>query len=169
MEYHRQPTIQAASDTANITFFRDFVASGGTNGFTWFMIRPGDLNMMQKHARKSLAIAPLIVLLLASDPAHALRCGSKLVKDGMHRVEVIALCGEPVSTQSLGYVLRYYDPLDERRGLSSYGRYYGYGVRQELLVTVLLFNFGPHKLMRTLRFEGGRLTSIKTEGYGFRQ
>ncbi len=133
------------------------------------MIRPGDLNMMQKHARKSLAIAPLIALLLASDPAHALRCGSKLVKDGMHRAEVIALCGEPVSTQSLGYVLRFYDPLDERRGLSSYGRYYGYGVRQELLVTELLFNFGPHKLMRTLRFEGGRLTSIKTEGYGFRQ
>jgi hypothetical protein len=32
----------------------------------------------------------------------------------------------------------------------------------------MLFNFGPHKLMRVIRFEGGRLTSIDTAGYGYR-
>lgn len=113
------------------------------------------------------AITMLLVLLLSSSPAHALRCGNKLVKDGMHEVHVRAICGEPVATLSLGFVLRYYDPYSDRHGLSYYTRYYGYGARRELPVTEMLFNFGPHKLMRRIRFEGGRVTSIETAGYGF--
>jgi len=35
-------------------------------------------------------------------------------------------------------------------------------------VTELVYNFGPRKLMRKLRFEGGLLTSIETIGYGYR-
>ena len=124
---------------------------------------------MHITTQKLLVTVSLIVALLMSDPAHALRCGNKLVKRGMHEAEVRAICGEPVSSQSLGFVLRYYDPRDHRRGLSSYMVHGGYGARHELLVTELLFNFGPHKLMRTIRFEGGRLASIETLGYGFRQ
>jgi hypothetical protein len=103
------------------------------------------------------------------ESAHALRCGNKLVKDGMHEVEVVAICGEPVSRRDLGYVLRYYDPYYDRRGIQYYTQYYGYGTRRELLVTEMVFNFGPHKLMRIMRFEGGRLASIETAGYGFRE
>jgi len=33
----------------------------------------------------------------------------------------------------------------------------------------MVFNFGPHKLIRILRFEGGLLTSIKTAGYGYHE
>jgi hypothetical protein len=40
------------------------------------------------------------------------------------------------------------------------------GFREELLVKELLFNFGPRKLMRLVRFEGGRVVSIETAGYG---
>jgi hypothetical protein len=110
----------------------------------------------------------LACLMLVAAPAHALRCGSKLVREDMLESEVIRICGEPVSQSTLGFVLRYYDPYDNRNRLSSYTLYHGYGVRQELLVTELLFNFGPHKLMRRIRFEGGRLASIETEGYGYR-
>ena len=46
-------------------------------------------------------------------------------------------------------------------------RSYG-GYQQELAVTEMLFNFGPRKLMRRIRFEGGRLTNIETAGYGHR-
>jgi len=118
---------------------------------------------------KSLAVAVTLGLLLFCDTAHALRCGNKLVRTGMHEARVKAICGEPVSTQALGFVLRYYDPTRSGSGLGSYTRYHGYGARQDLLVTEMLFNFGPHKLMRVMRFEGGRLASIETAGYGYRE
>lgn len=109
------------------------------------------------------------VLLFATD-AWALRCGSRLVKDDMAEEDVIALCGEPVSTKYLGYVLRPYI-LKRPAGTSSLSgtrHVYG-GFHEELLVKEMLFNFGPRKLMRLIRFEGGRLVSIETAGYGYHE
>jgi hypothetical protein len=108
-----------------------------------------------------------IVLFISTD-AWALRCGSRLIKDEMPEAEVIQLCGEPVSTEYLGYVLR---PYILKRpaglsGLSGTRHVYG-GFHEELLAKELLFNFGPRKLMRRIRFEGGYLVSIETAGYGY--
>lgn len=125
--------------------------------------------LMNNRTHIGIVAATIITAFVVGEPAHALRCGNKLVKDGMHEAEVRRLCGEPVSERPLGIVLRYYDPTEDGRGLGAYTRYYGYGARRELLVTELLFNFGPHKLMRIMRFEGGRLVSIQTAGYGYRE
>lgn len=118
------------------------------------------------HSTAKLVILLMLAgtALLASDPAHALRCGSQLVKEGMHEIEVKAICGTPVSERNLGYVIRSH--FDRTHG-STTTRYYG-GYRREVLVTELVFNFGPRKLMRRMRFEGGRLVSIETAGYGYR-
>lgn len=119
---------------------------------------------------RRLPIALAGICLLTSDPAHALRCGNRLVQEGMYESQVIDLCGEPVSKRYLGYVLRPYvlelpaDDIDAHSTRHVYGGYH-----EELLVTELVFNFGPRKLMRILRFEGGRLTSIRTAGYGYRE
>ena len=122
---------------------------------------------MQTTAKLSISLVLTATALLASDPAHALRCGSRLVKDGMHESEVKAICGQPISERRLGYVLRSY--IDRSHRLSK-TRYYGYGgYYREVLVTELIFNFGPRKLMRKMRFEGGILTSIETVGYGYRK
>lgn len=122
---------------------------------------------MQVMAKLSISLVLAATALLASDPAHALRCGSRLVKDGMYESEVKAICGEPISERRLGYVLRSH--IDRTHGLSK-TRYYGYGgFYREVLVTELIFNFGPRKLMRKMRFEGGILTSIETIGYGYRK
>ena len=102
---------------------------------------------------------------LASDPAHAFRCGSRLVKEGMHESEVKAICGEPVSEQRLGYVLRSH--FDRTRG-STTRRYYG-GYVREVLVTEMVFNFGPRKFMRKVRFEGGLVVLIDKIGYGYHE
>ncbi len=112
---------------------------------------------MQITGRLSIWLPLVCMALLASDPAHALRCGSRLVMDGMHESEVKAICGEPVSERTLGFVIRSY--FHRGYGHASYNR--------EVLVTELVYNFGPRKLMRKLRFEGGRLTSIETIGYGY--
>ncbi len=120
---------------------------------------------MHSTGKLTLSIALACMAFLASDPAHALRCGNRLVKDGMHESEVKAICGKPVSERRLGYVLRSH--FDRTHGLTT-TRYYG-SYQREVLVTELVFNFGPRKLMRKLRFEGGLLTSIETLGYGYRE
>lgn len=108
-----------------------------------------------------------MALMVLSDPAHALRCGSKLVLEGMLEQEVIEHCGEPTSVRHLGYVVRSFHPLS-RRNLSGTEIYrYGRDYYQEVPVTVFVYNFGPRKLMRRLRFEGGMLTDIETLGYGY--
>lgn len=109
-------------------------------------------------------------LLLVSDAAWALRCGSRLVVEGMHELQVVAICGDPVSTRQLGHVLRPYI-IKQPVGISvAHGMRHTYGgYHQELDVKEMLFNFGPHKLMRLIRFEGGRLTEIRTAGYGYNE
>jgi hypothetical protein len=82
--------------------------------------------------------------------------------------EVIRHCGDPTSIRHLGYVVRSFSPLS-RRNLSGTEIYrYGHGnYYQEVPVTVFVYNFGPRKLMRRLRFEGGALTDVETLGYGY--
>ena len=124
--------------------------------------------MLTLKRRQGSILATAVVglaMMALSDPAHAFRCKSRIIQDGMHEAEVIRLCGEPVSVRSLGYVVRSY-PVGRgtaewrRRGI--YGHYL-----QEVLATEMLFNFGPRKLMRRVVFEGGILTSISTMGYGY--
>ncbi len=120
-----------------------------------------------RRQRRVVAMVAL-TLLVASPAANAFRCGNKLVKRGMFEAQVLAICGEPVSTRELGFIVRHYDPRDRRPGLVYYRDAFGYGARSDLLVTEMLFNLGPHKLMRLVRFEGGQVAKITTAGYGFR-
>lgn len=121
--------------------------------------------------RKTCFVLPVCCIgILLGEPAQALRCGTKLVKDGMIESQVIEICGEPVSRHNLGYVLR---PYILKRPANTFGthateRVYS-GYHEEIMVTELVFNFGPRKLMRVLRFEGNRLKSIETAGYGYQK
>lgn len=119
---------------------------------------------------KALTAAVLLLLLAQPHDAWALRCGSRLVGKGMVEAEVIRLCGEPVIVRNLGYVLRPYllKVPAGRPGTHGTRRVYG-GFHEELRVTEMLFNFGPRRLMRLIRFEGGRVASIETAGYGHRK
>ena len=112
----------------------------------------------------------VMALLVTCGDAWALRCGNRLVKEGMTEDRVVELCGEPESIRNLGYVLRPYIMKVPAGGFGSRAtrRVYS-GFHQELAVKELLFNFGPHRLMRVMRFEGGRLASIDTAGYGHRE
>ncbi len=114
----------------------------------------------------------LIVALLAAEPAAAFRCGTKLVMNGMHEVQVVAICGQPTTRRNLGYALRAYDYRYHRSPGSGWSTYRnpGYGLlTQEVIITEYVYNFGPRKLMRRLIFEGGVLVRIETIGYGYRE
>lgn len=91
-----------------------------------------------------IIVRPVLVLLfvLFATPAHALRCGTDLVREGDRAYQVERACGRPdwVGT---------YEWHD--------------GGRAE----VWHYNFGPTELMRVLHFRAGRLQRIETAGRGF--
>ncbi len=110
-------------------------------------------------------------LVLASSPAHAFRCGSKLVKENMHEAQVRRACGAPTTMRHIGRTLRNINaPIRRNHGNGWRTEHFpGYGYSQEVIVTEYVYNFGPRKLMRRLIFEGGVLVSIESLGYGYNE
>ena len=127
---------------------------------------------MGRYAYKFAIPGALLVLaLLLPETAAALRCGNKLVKDGMHEVEVVAICGEPTTRRNLGFAIRSVDirqrqPMVPGWTISRTPAYFSYPA--EVMVTEYVYNLGPRKLMRRLVFEGGFLVSVETLGRGYR-
>lgn len=99
--------------------------------------------------------------LAAATPALAFRCGTHLVHEGDTRSQVIAKCGDPTEVNDYGYILR-------RPIIWVGGRPFavGHGL-VEVPVEVWIYNLGPSKFMRRLRFEGGLVADIDTLGYGY--
>ena len=109
-------------------------------------------------------LLPVGLALAATSPAHAaFRCGSHLVTEGATRSEVVAKCGDPTEIDQRSAILR--RPL-----VWVGGRPYSVGESLvEVPVEVWVYNLGPSKLMRRLRFEDGLLVDIDTLGYGYIQ
>lgn len=108
-------------------------------------------------------------MLLISEPASAFRCGTRLVMAGMHELQVIAACGEPTTRRHLGYTIRSVG-LESRHVYPGWTRsnFPGYSTfTEEVIVTEFVYNLGPRKFMRRLRFEGGVLVAIETIGRGY--
>ena len=128
--------------------------------------------MEQGISKWVISFAITAVALLLAEPAAAFRCGSKLVIDGMHELEVLAICGEPTAKRHLGYAIRSVD-ISSRRltppgwTISNPTGYASFTA--EVMVTEYVYNFGPRKLMRRLVFEGGFLASIETLGRGYNE
>ncbi|HET9865593.1 MAG TPA: DUF2845 domain-containing protein [Steroidobacteraceae bacterium] len=100
---------------------------------------------------------------LAASPAFAdgFRCGTKLVLEGAPRSEVAAKCGEPTDVITMRSIWR-------RPVIWTNGRPYFIGEDAvEVPVEAWLYNLGPNKLMRRIRFEGGIVVEIETLGYGY--
>ena len=113
----------------------------------------------------------VVALSLYSMPAHAFRCGSKLVTEDMHEAQVRAACGKPTTARIIGRTVQNINvPIQRIRSGGWTQTYFpGYNLAQEVIVTEYVYNFGPRKLMRRLLFEGGVLVSIETIGYGYKE
>ena len=112
--------------------------------------------------RTLAALACVFAIAMAAPAARAdaMRCGSRLVRDGDTQSAVRSLCGEPTDVQTRTILRRpYYD---------FHGNliYYGSGL-VEIPVEVWTYNFGPYKLMRRVRFVDGLVEEIETLGYGY--
>lgn len=105
--------------------------------------------MTFKHATLVLLVAALLPA-LSAHAANSMRCNSRLIRPGDTSGYVLEQCGEPVSR---AYIL-----MDTEKHSSSVTRR-----TQEEWV----YNLGPRKFMRVLRFKGNRLISIKDGEKGY--
>lgn len=127
--------------------------------------------MVKSYGFNSIGVALLLALIVTS-PAHAFRCGNKIVIEDMHEQQVLKACGEPTAIRHLGYTVRAIRlpnrgrPSSRLSALRYSGEHY---YTEEVVMTEYVYNFGPRKFMRRLVFEGGVLVSIETIGYGYRE
>ena len=110
----------------------------------------------------ALLIALLLAGVATTANADALRCGSRLVTFGDTRAAVRSICGEPADIQTRSILRR---PTYDLNGRIVY---YGDGY-VDIPVEIWVYNFGPYKLMRQIRFVDGRVEEIETMGYGYRE
>lgn len=95
----------------------------------------------------------LLLLLLASTSAHAMRCGNRLVTSGAQDFQVRQRCGEPFWTDRYTNVdvIGTRGPVEQQRSVQ---------------FDVWYYNFGRNQLMRELVFRDGVLLREDTLGYG---
>lgn len=117
----------------------------------------------QRSARRTAAFVACAAFGCAT-PAYAdgFSCGNRIVTDGMTSGEVRAVCGEPAQVAA--------KPILRRAVVWRHGRPYYVGDGQvEVVVETWIYNFGPMRLMRKLRFEDGVLQDVETLGYGYHE
>jgi hypothetical protein len=105
----------------------------------------------------------LVLLLGAAGVARAdsFQCGNELVGTGDTRDQVAAKCGNPSDIErSTAFVpsVAWVNGVPVSAG----------NTLIEVPVELWLYNFGPTKLMRRVRFESGRVVAIEILGYGYR-
>ena len=111
----------------------------------------------------------VVLLLLATTPAEAFRCGNRIATEGDLADRILAICGEPTAARS--WIEVQVRPL--LYGRRHAGRYRGHtyargkGVPVEVLVEEWVYNLGARRFTRVLRFENGYLVRIRTEKYGY--
>ena len=119
----------------------------------------------------------LFLLLGIAESAIALRCGHKLVSEGDYIEQVRDRCGDPMAIDTytiireerIHYPGHYYL---QKHTYPHYAKEYDYGARSrsvqiEIFVEEWVYNFGPRRLMRRLRFENGILREIDELDHGF--
>ena len=107
--------------------------------------------------RTLVTVVATLLLLLAVAPAHAFRCGTRIITRGDHADKILRFCGEPASVQTR---------LSTRTYVSDVGRVYR-GLVEDVVIEEWTYNLGPHQLVRVVRLENGFVADITHLGYGY--
>jgi hypothetical protein len=134
---------------------------------------------MEAHTIRKITTLLSTILMLGLSAtgvqANTMRCDRELISRGDSQGEVLASCGKPVfATQKTIY--RSGIPYRRFSSFRANDEYLVDITNQELLVhqrsvvevpvEVWTYNFGPRTFMREVTFTEGRVTSIRTLGYG---
>lgn len=116
---------------------------------------------MSKIRRHSILVALGCATLLAA-PAWAFRCGNRLVTEGDTQESVRARCGNPSEIRRR--------QLLRPAVLWRHGRPFRVGNGPiEVTGESWIYNLGPNRFMRRVRFEDGVVVEIETLGYGYHE
>jgi hypothetical protein len=111
--------------------------------------------------KSTVILATAIIALWAQGAgADSFRCGTRLVTDGDSTDKVAALCGPPSDIQRREILRR---PISWYRGRPYYMTYEPVPIPIEYWI----YNLGPNKLMRRLKFEDGLLVDVETLSHGY--
>ena len=107
-------------------------------------------------------LSALILLALSwNASAESMRCGDRIISQGDSMSKVAALCGNPTQVDHSSIV-------QSRAGSVVNGQWVASaGAQIEIPVEVWLYNLGPDRLMRQIRFVDGRVVKIETLDYGY--
>ena len=109
-------------------------------------------------ASKTLRVALAgLLLLAAAAPAHAFRCGSRIITRGDPAEKVLQYCGEPVAVAKRLKQRSYFTDAGVRVR----------GALEEVVVEEWTYNLGPRLLMRVIKLEDGYVEEVKHLGYGY--
>jgi hypothetical protein len=117
-------------------------------------IREALVTMPSKTLRVALAAS---LLLAAAAPAHAFRCGSRIITRGDPVEKVLQYCGEPVAVTKRLKQRSYFMESGVRLP----------GAIEEVVVEEWTYNLGPRLLMRLVVLENGYVEDVKPLGYGY--
>ncbi len=112
---------------------------------------------LRKRLLLACVIGTFVALTALVQPAQAgMRCGSRLVSEGDHKIEVLSKCGEPALVEPLGYGHYTVWPHYAHRHYTAYA-----------LIEEWTYNFGPRRFMRLVRFADGKVIRIISLDYGY--
>jgi len=132
----------------------------GSNETIDAMSRIVDARRLTTRLLAACVLIVVVVLAGIEQPAAAaLRCGTRLVSLGDHKLEVLNKCGEPTLIEPLGYGHYTYWPHHSHR---LHGHYTAFAQLEEWT-----YNFGPRRFMRLVRFADGKVVRIISLDYGY--
>jgi hypothetical protein len=110
---------------------------------------------------KRFTLLAILVVFSGAASAQTMECGNKLITRGDSIAKVGTLCGNPTQVDHSS-IVRY----------ASAGWVNGQWVQStggqiEIPVEIWLYNLGPDRLMRQIRFEDGYVVKIETLDYGY--
>ena len=110
---------------------------------------------------KRILLSGILLGLASAANAQNMQCGNKLVSQGDTIPEVAAKCGDPTHIDHSSIFRSANYAFVNGQWVASTG------AQVEIPVEVWLYNLGPDRLMRQIRFEDGRVVRIDTLDYGY--
>ncbi|MGB5832961.1 MAG: DUF2845 domain-containing protein [Thiohalocapsa sp.] len=110
--------------------------------------------------RRSLpSLSLLACLALFALPAHALRCGTKVVSEGDSTMLLLRNCGQPTLKE------QFVDRIPVRTYDKVHNKYYT--AYDEQPYDVWTYNFGTQRFIQRITIKGGKIHRIESQGYGY--
>ena len=118
----------------------------------------GNIADRKSKARNRVVLVVSGLLLASGTSADSVRCGSKVISEGDPMERVRQYCGEPTETKRTW--------MTRKPRFEYGGQEIPFEGTEDVPVDLWTYDFGPHKLVRRIRFIASKVDSIETREHG---